>query len=256
MAQTIIAGNWKMNKTVAEAVDFAHRLREALADKADLPGIIVAPPFTALHAVSAVLRGSAISLAAQNIHEADKGAFTGEISGGMLREAGCDYVIIGHSERRTLFGEKDELINKKLSAALAAGLHPIFCIGEPLKEREENQTEKVVERQMKEGLNNLNDDDISHVLIAYEPVWAIGTGKTATPSQAGEVHRFIRNWLAGRCGTQLSKETVVLYGGSVTPENVGVLMSQPDINGALVGGASLDVGSFVQIIGYQLTQGV
>lgn len=256
MAHTVIAGNWKMNKTVAEAVDFAQRLREALAKRADLPEIIIAPPFTALHAVSAVLRGSAISLAAQDIHEADKGAFTGEISGGMIREAGCGYVIIGHSERRTIFGEKNERINKKLSAALAAGLHPIFCIGETLQEREENQMEKVIERQMKEGLNNLNDDDIRHILVAYEPVWAIGTGKTATPSQAQEAHLFIRDLLAARYGEGLSKNTVILYGGSVTPQNIGALMSQPDINGALVGGASLDVVSFVQIIEYKLTQGV
>lgn len=256
MAHTVIAGNWKMNKTVAEAVDFAQRLREALAKRADLPEIIIAPPFTALHAVSAVLRGSAISLAAQDIHEADKGAFTGEISGGMIREAGCGYVIIGHSERRTLFGEKNERINKKLFAALAAGLHPIFCIGETLQEREENQMEKVIERQMKEGLNNLNDDDIRHILVAYEPVWAIGTGKTATPSQAQEAHLFIRDLLAARYGEGLSKNTVILYGGSVTPQNIGALMSQPDINGALVGGASLDVVSFVQIIEYKLTQGV
>ena len=256
MAHTVIAGNWKMNKTAAEAVDFARRLREALTNRADLPGIIIAPPFTALHAVSAVLRGSAISLAAQNIHEADKGAFTGEVSGGMIREAGCEYVIIGHSERRTLFAEKDERINKKLSAALAAGLRPIFCIGETLQEREENRMEKVVERQMKEGLSNLSDDDIKQILFAYEPVWAIGTGKTATPSQAQEVHLFIRNWLAGRCSAGLAKETSILYGGSVTPQNIGALMSQPDINGALVGGASLDVGSFVRIIEYKLTQGV
>ena len=253
MARTVIAGNWKMNKTIAEAADFAHRLREALAGKAGLPEIIIAPPFTALYAVAAVLHGSAISLAAQNIHEADKGAFTGEVSGVMIREAGCNYVIIGHSERRTLFGEKDERINKKLSAALAAGLHPIFCIGETLQEREENQMEKVIARQMKEGLNNLNDDDISQLVVAYEPVWAIGTGKTATPLQAEEVHRFIRNWLAGRCTEELSRETVILYGGSVTPENIGALMFQPDINGALVGGASLDLGSFVRIIEYKLT---
>jgi triosephosphate isomerase len=256
VAHTIIAGNWKMNKTTAEGVDFAHRLCEALANRADIPGIIIAPPFTALHAVSDALRGSAISLAAQNIHEADKGAFTGEISGGMLREAGCDYVIVGHSERRTLFAEGNERINKKLSAALAVGLHPIFCIGETLREREGNQMEKVIEQQLKEGLNNLNEDDIRRTLVAYEPVWAIGTGKTATPFQAQEVHRFIREWLSGRYSEELSKETVVLYGGSVTPQNIGALMSQPDINGALVGGASLDVESFLRIIEYKLTQGV
>ncbi len=254
--RTIIAGNWKMNKTIAEAVDFANRLREKLAGKTGIPEVIVAPPFTALNPVSVVLRGSAVLVAAQNIHEADHGAFTGEVSALMAREAGCTYAIIGHSERRTLFGERDERINKKLSAALAAGLHPILCIGETLQEREENQTERVIERQLNEGLNNLGNDDIEKIIVAYEPVWAIGTGKTATPSQAQEVHRFIRGWLAKRCSGELSQQTVILYGGSVTPQNAGALMSQPDINGALIGGASLDVESFVRIIEYQFTQGV
>ena len=256
MVRTVIAGNWKMNKTIGEAVAFASNLREVLADRHDLPEIIISPPFTALHAVSAVISGSAISLAAQNIHEADKGAFTGEISGGMLREAGCNLVIIGHSERRVLFGEKNERINKKLFAALGAGLNPIFCIGETLREREENRMKEVIGEQLKEGLNNLNDNDIERILIAYEPVWAIGTGKTATPAQAQEMHLFIRNWIAGRYGKELSEETVILYGGSVTPQNIALLMSQPDINGALVGGASLDVGSFVRIAEYKSNQGV
>jgi triosephosphate isomerase (TIM) len=256
MTHTIIAGNWKMNKTVAEAVDFANRLREALANRSDLPEIVIAPPFTALYAVSSILLGSGVSLAAQNIHEEEKGAFTGEVSGAMVREAGCAYVIIGHSERRTIFGEKDERIGKKLSAALAAGLRPIFCIGETLQEREKNQTEKVLETQMREGLNKLSEDDMNQLVIAYEPVWAIGTGKTATPAQAEEAHRVIRSWLAGRCTEELSKETVILYGGSVTPDTIGSLMSQPDINGALVGGASLTVESFVRIIDYKLTKEV
>ncbi|MCK9362458.1 MAG: triose-phosphate isomerase [Syntrophales bacterium] len=256
MARTVIAGNWKMNKTIGEAVAFAADLCKALADKPDLPEIIIAPPFTALQAVSAVISGSSISLAAQNIHEADKGAFTGEISGGMLREAGCRFVIIGHSERRILFGEENERLNKKLVAALGAGLNPIFCIGESLQNREENRMEEVIGEQLKEGLNNLDDNDIRRILIAYEPVWAIGTGKTAAPSQAQEMHRFIRNWIAGRHSKELSEETVILYGGSVTPQNVALLMSQPDINGALVGGASLDVESFVRIVEYKSNQGV
>lgn len=256
MVRTVIAGNWKMNKTIVEAVAFAADLRNALADKPGLPEIIIAPPFTALHAVSAVINETAISLAAQNIHEADKGAFTGEISGGMLREAGCSFAIIGHSERRILFGEKNERLNRKLVAALGAGLNPVFCIGETLREREENQMEEVIEQQLKEGLNNLDDSDISRILIAYEPVWAIGTGRTATPLQAQEMHRFIRNWIAARYGKGLSEETVILYGGSVTPQNIALLVSQPDINGALVGGASLDVESFVRIIEFKSNQGV
>ncbi len=256
MVRTVIAGNWKMNKTIGEAVAFASDLRNALADKPELPEIIIAPPFTALHAVSAVINGTAISLAAQNIHEADKGAFTGEISGGMLREAGCSFAIIGHSERRILFGEKNERLNRKLVAALGAGLNPVFCIGETLREREENRMEEVIGQQLKEGLNNLDDGDISRILIAYEPVWAIGTGRTATPLQAQEMHRFIRNWIAARYGKELSEETVILYGGSVTPQNIALLVSQPDINGALVGGASLDVESFVRIIEFKSNQGV
>jgi triosephosphate isomerase len=256
VARTVIAGNWKMHKTIGEAVEFVSNLRETLADQADLPEIIVAPPFTALHAVSAVISGSSIALAAQNIHEADKGAFTGEISGFMAKEAGCSHVIIGHSERRTLFGETNERISRKLATALAAGLNPIFCVGETLPEREENRIEEVIEKQLKEGLNNLDDSDISRILVAYEPVWAIGTGKTASPAQAQEVHGFIRSWTAGKYGKDAAEETVILYGGSVTPQNISLLMSQPDINGALVGGASLQVESFVEIVKYKSNQGV
>jgi triosephosphate isomerase len=255
MVRPVIAGNWKMNKTVAEAIDFASRLRDALAGSPKTE-VIIAPPFTALHAVAEVLRGSSVRLAAQNLHEAEKGAFTGEISGGMLREVGCAYVIIGHSERRTLFGEKDERINLKLRAALSADLKPVFCIGETLQEREEGRMQNVVERQLKEGLNNLTAGDISRFLVAYEPVWAIGTGRTATPAQAEEVHFLIREWLAGRYGSEKAAEIAILYGGSVTPKNIVDLMRQPNINGALVGGASLDVASFVQLVEYQSNQGV
>jgi triosephosphate isomerase (TIM) len=255
MIRPVIAGNWKMNKTVAEAIDFASRLRNALTIPTG-PEVIIAPPFTALHAVAEFLRGSPVCVAAQDLHEAEKGAFTGEISAGMIREVGCSYVIVGHSERRTLFGEGDERIHKKLRAALSAGLKPIFCIGETLQEREEGRMQNVVERQLKEGLNNLTAGDISRILVAYEPVWAIGTGRTATPTQAEEVHRLIREWIADRYGNERSAEIAILYGGSVTPKNIGDLMRQPDINGALVGGASLDVASFVQLVGYQTIQGV
>jgi triosephosphate isomerase len=255
MVRPVIAGNWKMNKTVAEAVDFASRLRIALTPPPG-PEVIIAPPFTALHAVAELLSGSPIAVAAQNLHEAEKGAFTGEISAEMVREAGCTYAIIGHSERRTLFGEGDERIHRKLQATLSAGIKPIFCIGETLQEREEGRMQQVVERQLKEGLNNLTADDISRFLIAYEPVWAIGTGRTATPAQAEEVHGLIRAWIAGRYGSERAAEIAILYGGSVTPKNIADLMQQPDINGALVGGASLDVASFVQLVEYQTIQGV
>ncbi|MDD5100003.1 MAG: triose-phosphate isomerase [Syntrophales bacterium] len=255
MVRPVIAGNWKMNKTVAEAIDFATRLRNALVAPPQAE-VIIAPPFTALQAVAEVLRESPVRLAAQNLHEAEKGAFTGEISAGMIRESGCAFVIVGHSERRTLFGEGNQIIHRKLRAALSADLRPIFCIGETLQEREEDRMQIVVERQLKEGLNNLNPDDISRALLAYEPVWAIGTGRTATPEQAEEAHLLIREWIAGRYGRERAAEIAILYGGSVTPKNIADLMRRPNINGALVGGASLDVESFVQLIGYQSIQGV
>jgi len=248
MVRPIIAGNWKMNKTVAESVDFAKRLRSAYPAPPERE-VIIAPPFTALSAAAEVTRGSFIQLAAQNLHEAEKGAYTGEISGAMLREAGCAYVIVGHSERRTLFGEGDDRINRKLLSALRASLKPIFCVGESLVEREAGNMETVVEHQLKEGLNNLTADDIGLIVIAYEPVWAIGTGKTASPDQAGQAHRFIREWIARRYGPERAAGLAILYGGSVTPKNIADLLAQPDINGALVGGASLEVDSFVRIIG-------
>lgn len=249
MIRPVIAGNWKMNKTVAESVAFALRLRAACETRPPQPEVIVAPPFTALQAVGETIRGSVIGLAAQNLHEADKGAFTGEISGAMLREAGCTHVIVGHSERRTLFGEDDDRISRKLRTALTAGLKPIFCVGESLRQREAGETEGLIEHQLKEGLKNVTADDIGRMIIAYEPVWAIGTGKTASPEQAQSVHRFIREWVAGRYDQNSASTLAILYGGSVTPENVAGLMAQPDINGGLVGGASLDVDSFLRIIG-------
>jgi triosephosphate isomerase len=249
MVRPIIAGNWKMNKTIGESVDFAERLRAACQPPPDRE-VIIAPPFTALRSVAEVIRGYSILLSAQNLHEAEKGAYTGEISGAMLREAGCVYVIVGHSERRTLFGEGDDRINRKLRSAVTVGLKSIFCVGESLREREEGNRETVIERQLKEGLNNLTADDIGQLVIAYEPVWAIGTGKTASPDQAEEVHRSIREWIARRYGPERAGALAILYGGSVTPKNIAELMARPDINGALVGGASLEVDSFVRIIGY------
>jgi len=250
MIRPVIAGNWKMNKTIAEALDVASRLRDDLRAPLDRE-VIIAPPFTALRSVAEVLRGSPLRLAAQNLHEAEKGAYTGEVSGEMVRDAGCQYVIVGHSERRTLFGEGNDTVNRKLRAALAVGLKPIFCLGETLQEREEERTKAVIERQLKEGLNNLTVGDIGRSLFAYEPVWAIGTGKTASPQQAEEVHRFIREWVAGRYGRESAEGLAILYGGSITPANIAELMLQPDINGALVGGASLDPASFLQIVRYK-----
>jgi triosephosphate isomerase len=249
MIKPIIAANWKMNKTVAESVDFSLRLAkecEGLEERE----VIIAPPATALYAVSQALKGSTVHLSAQNMHWEEKGAFTGEISAPMLADMGCEYVLIGHSERRTLFGETNEAVNKKLKAALNFGLKPIVCIGETLEERESEATFDVIKKQVKEGLNNISTGDIECVSIAYEPVWAIGTGKTATPELAEEVHQFIREILSSGFGEGVGAETAIIYGGSVTPQNIGELMDKPNINGALVGGASLDVESFTGIIRY------
>jgi triosephosphate isomerase len=249
MIKPIIAANWKMHKTVAESVDFSLRLAkecEGLEERE----VIIAPPATALYSVSQVLKGSTVHLSAQNMHWEEKGAFTGEISAPMLADMGCEYVLIGHSERRTLFGETNETVNKKLRTALNFGLKPIVCIGETLKERESEATFDVIKKQVNEGLNNISTGDIECVSIAYEPVWAIGTGKTATPELAEEVHRFIREILSSGFGESVGAETAVIYGGSVTPQNIGELMVKPNINGALVGGASLDLESFTGIIRY------
>ncbi|HAR97767.1 MAG TPA: triose-phosphate isomerase [Syntrophus sp. (in: bacteria)] len=247
MIRPLIAGNWKMHKTVREAVAFAGQLREALPDLQDRE-VVVAPPFPALVPVAEALRGSAIALGAQNLHDAAQGAFTGEVSATMLVDAGCRFVIVGHSERRALFGETDAFINHKLAQALASGLVPIFCIGETLPEREADRTLDVVARQLKEGLNNLSSNDIKRITLAYEPVWAIGTGRTASPAQAQEVHAAIRQWLAERFDATTAAEARILYGGSVNPGNIASLMCERDVNGALVGGASLECDSFRRIV--------
>ncbi|MDX9746532.1 MAG: triose-phosphate isomerase [Syntrophales bacterium] len=247
MRKPFIAGNWKMHKTIEEAVTFARRLKE-LAPRCTDRDVLVAPPFTALSAMSETLRGTGVHIAAQNMHEAPQGAFTGEVSAAMLAEAGCDYVIIGHSERRTLFGEDDTRINRKIVAALENGLKVIFCIGETLEEREAGLTTKVVERQIKEGLKALRNDDIRRLVIAYEPVWAIGTGKTATPAQAEEVHAFIRGLMSRLYNEDTANSLPILYGGSVKPDNMAELMAQPNVDGGLIGGASLEFDSFSQMV--------
>jgi triosephosphate isomerase len=239
-----VCGNWKMYRTVAEATALA---REVRAGVGDLPvQVAVAPPFTALQAVRQVLAGGPIELAAQNVHWEAQGAFTGEVSAPMLAEVGCRHVIVGHSERRQLFGETDESVRKKVGAVLAAGLLPIVCVGETLAEREEGQTLAVVGRQVRAGLAGLQAATAA-VTVAYEPVWAIGTGKTATAGQAQEVHAAIRAILRELAGG-LADAIRIQYGGSVKPENAAEIMSQPDVDGALVGGASLKAADFVAIV--------
>jgi triosephosphate isomerase len=242
-----IAGNWKMNKTVEEALDLIRQLKVSLPNIKGVE-VAVAPPFTALYTISQELKGSLIRLAAQNLYYEEKGAFTGEISPLMLKEIGCQYVIIGHSERRQFFGEKDEAINRKIKAAVSHGLKPVFCMGETLKEREEEQTFSVIERQVQGGLRDIGHEEMANIVIAYEPVWAIGTGKTATPEQAEEVHRFIRQTLVQLYSREIAGAVRIQYGGSVTPENIKGLMNQENIDGALVGGASLKSETFSKIV--------
>ncbi len=246
----IIAGNWKMNKTVGEAVELVKQLKVSLSG-AEGVEVIVAPPFTALYAVHKELEGSSIGLAAQNLHWEEKGAYTGEISTLMLKELGCQYVIVGHSERRQLFGETDETVNKRVKAALGQGMNPIFCMGETLKEREDGRTFTVVGNQLEGGLEGIKENEVLEMVIAYEPVWAIGTGKTATPEQAEEVHQFIRQRMEERYTREIAEEVRIQYGGSVTPENVKGLMGQKDIDGALVGGASLKSETFSRIVRFK-----
>ncbi len=242
-----IAGNWKMNKTVGEALDLVRALKTSLSNVSGVE-VAVAPPFTALHAVSKELANSSIRVAAQNLFWEEKGAFTGEISPVMLKDVGCDYVIIGHSERRQFFGETDETVHRRMKAALKYGLKPILCVGETLAEREAEKTFSVIERQIQGGLQDLGSEELGPLVIAYEPVWAIGTGKTATPQEAEAVHRFIREKVEKRVSRQFAEGVRIQYGGSVTPENVKGLMSQENIDGALVGGASLKEEIFSRIV--------
>lgn len=243
----IVAANWKMNKTVAEALALVRDLKIELANVNEMD-IVVCPPFTALSEVARVIRNSNIELGAQDMSEHSPGAYTGEIAAEMLKEFDARYVIIGHSERRQYHKESDELISNKARAAHAAALKPIVCIGETLAEREAGGTEKVLEAQVRGSLAGLSKDQMSQTIIAYEPVWAIGTGKTATSAQAEEAHRFIRNLLARLFDETVARRARIQYGGSVKPANARDLMSEPDVDGALVGGASLDARSFVDIV--------
>lgn len=243
----LIAGNWKMYKTCGESVKSAQQLK-SLVDGIDGVDIMIAPTFTALHPVFNAIKGSRVNLGGQNLHWETEGAFTGEISGDMLKSAGCSYVIIGHSERRQYFGETDETVNKKLKSALSCGLKPVFCIGESETERDSNLTFSVLDKQVQAGLKGFVSDDLKDLVLAYEPIWAIGTGKTATSDQAQEVHTFLRASIAKLYDDSLAQSMRILYGGSVKPGNIAELMSMPDIDGALVGGASLDPKTFSQIV--------
>ena len=247
MRMPFIAANWKMHKTVAEATAYAGAFRDRMAAVRHAE-VVVAPPFTALHAVAMLLADSRVGVAGQNLHAAPQGAFTGEVSAGMLKEAGAAYVIIGHSERRQLFGDTDEAVNAKLHAALGAGLAPIVCVGETLDERESGRMFQVLNRQVAAGLAAVDAALAGSIVVAYEPVWAIGTGRNATPPQAQEAHAHIRQRIARALGGGVAAGCRVIYGGSVKPGNAGALAAEPDVDGALVGGAGLDPDSFAEIV--------
>lgn len=245
-----IAGNWKMFKTVQEAVRSAADLTERVSDVTDVE-VMIAPNFTALDAVKDVIRESAVKLGGQNLFWETEGAFTGETSPAMLQDVGCHYVIIGHSERRQYFGETDETVNKKIKAALANRLAPILCVGETEAEREAKKTLSVLDKQIQNGLKDLRLDELTSLVLAYEPVWAIGTGKTASREQTQEVHLFLRSLIEKKFGNEIANAIRIQYGGSVKPNNIKALMAMPDVDGALVGGASLDAVTFSEIIHFQ-----
>ena len=247
MRHPFIAGNWKMFKTVHDTVVYVKEFRSVVKDIEDVE-IVLAPPFTALHAAAEAARNSNVGISGQDLHWEREGAFTGEVSGLMVREAGAEYIIIGHSERRQYFGETDATVSRKLHAALNAKLIPIVCIGETLDERERNETLAVLDRQIKDGFDGITGEQVGALVIAYEPVWAIGTGRTATAAQAQEAHAHIRQRVRQWFGGPAADECHVIYGGSVKPDNTRDLIGQPDVDGALVGGASLEIKSFSEII--------
>ena len=246
MRRALVAGNWKMYKTAAAAAELAQAVRAGASDVS--AEVVLVPPLTSLHVVREAIRGSNLGLASQNMHWEKEGAFTGEVSPAMLKDAGCTHVVLGHSERRQMFGETDEGVGKKGRAAVDNGLVPILCVGETLAERDSSRTLEVVERQVEAALRALTPEETARVVIAYEPVWAIGTGRTATPAQAQEVHDFIRRRVARSHGDAVAAAVRILYGGSVKAENAAELMSQRDVDGALVGGASLKADSFLAIV--------
>ena len=246
----MIAGNWKMHKDCDESLAYCERFKALCAGYQGGAEAVVAPPFVSLYPVKMAFSGTAIKLAAQNMYHIKEGAFTGEVSAKMLKNVGCDYVILGHSERRQFFFEKDGDVNVKIIAAIEAGIKPIFCIGETESEKDDGQTFFVLDRQLGDGLKDVSVSGINSIVIAYEPVWAIGTGKTATPDVVQEVHSWIRNFLEKKYGTVLANSVRILYGGSVKPDNISGLMNLPDVDGVLVGGASLEPDSFYKILNY------
>ncbi len=248
MRKKVIAGNWKMNKDLNESQYLLTKLTSGLGGKRLNCEIIICPPFTSLSEAYSLIKNTPVKLGAQNMYFEESGAFTGEISAKMLKSVGCEYVIIGHSERRIIFRETDGFVNEKLKAALTAELKPIFCIGETLEEREAGKEKEILKKQLSEGLDEISVDQMKNIIIAYEPVWAIGTGKTATPSQAQEMHNFIRSYIKDDFTEETSDQLIIQYGGSVKPENARDLLAQKDIDGALVGGACLNAESFISII--------
>ena len=247
MRKIIIAGNWKMNNTIGQTIELANGLKRNLYDVESVE-IVICPPFTALADASEIITESNIKLGAQNMHYEDKGAFTGEASGLMLKDLGCEYVILGHSERRQYFSETNEMVNKKVKAALKHNLTPIVCVGEKIEERKANKAFDVVRDHITNSLKDLSKEELQKVIVAYEPVWAIGTGLTASPQQAQEIHSFIRKLLSEISDQQTAQNITIQYGGSVKPDNIEELMKENDIDGALVGGASLKEESFIQLI--------
>jgi len=248
MRKPVIAGNWKMHMTIPEALELVSAILQGVGTKEDVE-VVVAPPYTALHSVAEALKGSHVALSAQNMHWEDSGAFTGEVSPKMLKDAGCSHVIIGHSERRQYFGETDESVNRRVKSALRHGFHVILCLGETLDERKAGNTFRVLEKQLVGGMKEI--DNIGEIMIAYEPVWAIGTGMKATDQQANDAHGFIRSWIRDNYGDSAASGIRILYGGSVKPDNVDGLMSEPDVDGALVGGASLNADSFCRLVKFK-----
>jgi triosephosphate isomerase len=253
MLTPLIAGNWKMNATIDQGVELVMRLRELIKDAADVE-VVVAPPFTALHHLNFLVAGSRIRLAGQNLFWEKNGAYTGEISARMLRDVGCEYVILGHSERRQNFHETDADVNKKILAALRERLKPIVCVGETLDEREKKKTLPAVRRQMERALKELGPGTLKDLTVAYEPVWAIGTGKNAAPEEAEEVHNYLRELLYETYGRDAAQDVRIIYGGSVKPSNIDGFMAQPNIDGALVGGASLKAEDFARIVKFKKRQ--
>jgi len=249
MRTPLIAGNWKLFKTITESLAMVNELKPLVADVKDVE-IVIAPVFTSLASVAEAAKGSAIKVSAQDCFWEEEGAFTGEVSSKLLLDAGCNYVILGHSERRSYFGDTDEVVNKKARACVSAALNAIICVGETLEEREENATFTVVGKQLGEALAGFTSSDFAKIIIAYEPIWAIGTGKTATAEQAQEVHEYIRSFLTILVGRETANSVRILYGGSVKPENISGLMECPDIDGALVGGASLNPASFGRLVNF------